>query len=353
MDSQSVKNTDSAEQKGYDAGKKVSGIKRHIAVDTQGLPHAIHVTTANVTDRAGALAMFDQRRDGLSLVQNVLVDGGYTGDPFAAGVQSLLGASVEVVKRNEMHTFVVLPKRWVVERSFAWLEKCRRLWKNCERKLNTSLQMVVLAFAALILKRLQTGSKRAPPPDQGDVRAVVPSAGTRPVRLRRGPGGHRRYRAESPLLCPGPAPQRRLLREGLSCRDHRGIPGRARFAFAFLGGVPQSILYDNTKLAVARILGDGRRKRTRAFTELQSHYLFEDRFGLPGKGNDKGKVEGLVGYVRRNFLVPVPSFESFDALNAYLERRCLERMDAQLRGHTETIGERMERDLDARCRCRQ
>ena len=159
MDSQSVKNTDSAEQKGYDAGKKVSGIKRHIAVDTQGLPHAIHVTTANVTDRAGALAMFDQRRDGLSLVQNVLVDGGYTGDPFAAGVQSLLGASVEVVKRNEMHTFVVLPKRWVVERSFAWLEKCRRLWKNCERKLNTSLQMVVLAFAALILKRLQTGSK--------------------------------------------------------------------------------------------------------------------------------------------------------------------------------------------------
>ena len=117
--------------------------------------------------------------------------------------------------------------------------------------------------------------------------------------------------------------------------------------------MPQSILYDNTKLAVARILGDGRRKRTRAFTELQSHYLFEDRFGLHGKGNDKGKVEGLVGYVRRNFLVPVPSFESFDALNAYLERRCLERMDAQLRGHTETIGERMERDLDARCRCRQ
>ena len=111
--------------------------------------------------------------------------------------------------------------------------------------------------------------------------------------------------------------------------------------------MPRSILYDNTKLAVAKILGDGRRQRTRAFTELQSHYLFEDRFGRPGKGNDKGKVEGLVGYARRNFLVPVPSFESFDALNAYLERRCLERTDAQLRGHTETIGQRMERDLDA------
>ena len=118
-------------------------------------------------------------------------------------------------------------------------------------------------------------------------------------------------------------------------------------AFAFLGGVPQSILYDNTRLAVVRILGDSRRQRTRAFTELQSHYLFEDRFGRPGKGNDKGKVEGLVGYMRRNFLVPVPSFESFDALNAHLEQRCLERMDAQLRGHTETIGQRMERDLDA------
>ena len=117
-------------------------------------------------------------------------------------------------------------------------------------------------------------------------------------------------------------------------------------AFAYLGGVPQSILYDNTRLAVAKILGDGRRKRTRAFTELQSHYLFEDRFGRPGKGNDKGKVEGLVGYVRRNFLVPIPSFANFEALNTYLEQRCLERMDAKLRGHSETIGQRMERDLE-------
>ena len=84
----------------------------------------------------------------------VPVDGGYAGKPFAVGVGSLLGATVEVVKRNELHTFTVLPKRRVVERSFAWPEKCRRLWKNCERKLNASLQMVVSAFAALILKRL-------------------------------------------------------------------------------------------------------------------------------------------------------------------------------------------------------
>ena len=118
-------------------------------------------------------------------------------------------------------------------------------------------------------------------------------------------------------------------------------------AFSFLGGVPQSIVYDNTKLAVAKILGDGRRKRTRVFSELQSHYLFDDRFGRPGKGNDKGKVEGSVGYVRRNYLVPIPSFESYEALNAYLEERCLERMEDRLRGHDETIGQRMERDLES------
>ena len=154
VDSQSVKNTDSAGNKGYDAGKKVSGIKRHVAVDSQGLPHAIHVTTADVTDRAGALAMFGRRRGDLNRVRNVMADGGYSGKPFAREVENLLGASVEVVKRNELHAFVVLPKRWVVERSFAWLEKCRQLWKNCEGKLNTSLQMAVLAFAVLILKRL-------------------------------------------------------------------------------------------------------------------------------------------------------------------------------------------------------
>ena len=118
-------------------------------------------------------------------------------------------------------------------------------------------------------------------------------------------------------------------------------------AFAFFGGVPRSMLYDNTRLAVARILGDGRRQRTRTFSELQSHYLFADRFGRPGKGNDKGKVEGLVGYARRNFLVPVPRVESFAALNAHLEARCRERQGARLRGHESSIGERMVRDLEA------
>lgn len=153
VDAQSVKNTDTAEQKGYDAGKKVSGIKRHLAVDTQGLPHAICVTTANVTDRQGALETFSRHKEKLSDVKNILLDGGYSGKNFANAVKDILGCNVEVVKRNELHTFKVIPKRWVVERSFAWLEKCRRLWKNCERKLNSSLHMIALAFSVLILKR--------------------------------------------------------------------------------------------------------------------------------------------------------------------------------------------------------
>ena len=118
-------------------------------------------------------------------------------------------------------------------------------------------------------------------------------------------------------------------------------------AFAFFDGVAQSVLYDNTKLAVARILGDGRRQRTRVFSELQSHYLFTDRFGRPGKGNDKGKVEGLVGYARRNFLVPVPVFADFEALNAHLLESCRKRLADRLRGHASTIGERLDRDLAA------
>ena len=117
-------------------------------------------------------------------------------------------------------------------------------------------------------------------------------------------------------------------------------------AFDFFGGVPKSIVYDNTKIAVARILGDGRRKRTRVFSELVSHYLFQDRFGRPGKGNDKGKVEGMVGYARRNFMVPMPRFASFDDLNAHLEEQCRKRMDDTLRGHSRTIGARFAADAE-------
>ena len=121
----------------------------------------------------------------------------------------------------------------------------------------------------------------------------------------------------------------------------RGLLRRPRAAFAFFGGVPHSILYDNTKIAVARILATAGGRARGVFSELQSHYLFADRFGRPGKGNDKGKVEGLVGYARRNFIVPVPQLASFEALNADLERL---RDAAGRRGcaaTNETIGERL------------
>jgi transposase len=115
-------------------------------------------------------------------------------------------------------------------------------------------------------------------------------------------------------------------------------------AFAYFGGVPTRILYDNTKIAVAKILGGEQRQRTRSFAELQSYYLFADKFGRPAKGNDKGKVEGLVGYARRNFMVPIPRANSWQDLNAHLEADCRKRRQRRLRGHTETIGERFERD---------
>ncbi|WP_425382123.1 IS5 family transposase [Spiroplasma endosymbiont of Melieria omissa] len=153
IDSQSVKNTDTTENKGYDAGKKISGIKRHIVVDSQGLPHAIYITTAEKTDRNSAIIMIENEKENLSAVQKIIVDAGYTGEKFASEIKTIINANVEIIKRNELHTFVVLPKRWIVERSFAWLEKYRRLWKNCERKLNTSLQMVVLSFISILLKR--------------------------------------------------------------------------------------------------------------------------------------------------------------------------------------------------------
>ncbi len=128
----------------------------HIGVDVLGLPHAIMITTANITDRSGAIEMVDYYCDvtnHLSLLQKLLADGAYTGENFANEIKRISGAEVEVVKRNELHTFAVLPKRWIVERSFAWLDKYRRLWKNCERKLQNSFQMISLAFIRLLLNR--------------------------------------------------------------------------------------------------------------------------------------------------------------------------------------------------------
>ena len=118
-------------------------------------------------------------------------------------------------------------------------------------------------------------------------------------------------------------------------------------AFAYFGGVPRAILYDNTKIAVKEITGDGERRPTEEFSRLQSHYLFGTKFGRPAKGNDKGNVEGLVGYARRNFMVPVPRAASWAELNAQLAEDCRQRRARRLWGHAETIGERFERDRES------
>lgn len=118
-------------------------------------------------------------------------------------------------------------------------------------------------------------------------------------------------------------------------------------AFAFFGGVPSSILYDNTSIAVARILSDGERRRTQVFDQLVSHYLFRDRFARVGKGNDKGNVEGLVKYTQRTILTPIPQAASWEALNEQIRARCLERRQDVVRGSTGTIGDRLAADLAA------
>ena len=97
--------------------------------------------------------MIKKYKANLKKVKNVLVDGAYTGEPFANSIKQSINATVEIVKRRDLHKFTTIPKRWVVERTFSWLEKCHRLWKNCERHLATSLAMVQLAFARLLVKR--------------------------------------------------------------------------------------------------------------------------------------------------------------------------------------------------------
>lgn len=132
---------------------KKSGVKLHIAVDVFGFPYAALVTTANVTDRDGAVLMF--KTDGFcpKAFKKALVDGSYTGHSFAETLFNLTCATVEVAKRSELHKFAVILKRWIVERSFGWLDKCRILWKNCQRYLESTLSLAKLAFLSILLKR--------------------------------------------------------------------------------------------------------------------------------------------------------------------------------------------------------
>lgn len=132
IDSQSVKTTEAGGPKGFDAGKKVKGRKRHILVDVLGLLVAVTVTTADVQDRDAAPALLRAGKAESERLENVLVDSAYTGDVIRrASAETEVG--VEVVKRPDVKRFVVVPKRWIVERSFGWLNRDRRLSKDYER----------------------------------------------------------------------------------------------------------------------------------------------------------------------------------------------------------------------------
>jgi len=122
--------------------------------------------------------------------------------------------------------------------------------------------------------------------------------------------------------------------------------GHAR-AFAFFGGVPERIAYDNTKTAVARIVGPRERVLTRDFLRLKSHYLFDSHFCLVRRPNEKGHVERLVDYARSNFLVPVPAVTSLEALNAHLAERCRQDQARSVRGKSGTVAAGLVEDRAA------
>jgi transposase len=140
---------------GYDAGKKVTGRKRHILVDTLGLLLSVAVHPADVQDRDGAALVLDKRTRALwPFILRIFADAGYQG-PRAALAAARSGSWViEVVKRTEAHKFVVLPKRWIVERTLAWISRNRRLMRDFERQARTVVAFVRLAMIKLMLRRL-------------------------------------------------------------------------------------------------------------------------------------------------------------------------------------------------------
>ncbi len=140
-------------QRGFDAGKKTKGRKQHIAVDTLGFILAVVVHSAGIQDRTGARAVLVRLFGIITRIQKIYVDGGYAGKVLARS-HAMFGGVVEVVKRNEAGKFVVLPKRWIVERTFAWLVNCRRLNRDYEINPRQSEAMIKLAMVHLLVKRL-------------------------------------------------------------------------------------------------------------------------------------------------------------------------------------------------------
>jgi putative transposase len=158
MDSQSVKSGKMvSREKGYDGGKHVKGRKRHIAVDILGLPLAIVVTSANTHDKRGGEKVVERIKRWLPKgVKKVYADGGYSGEPFRKIVKNVLGATLSIRKGigKKFKGFKPIPKRWVVERTFAWLGDYRRLDKDQERHSWNSLAMIRWASISMMLRRL-------------------------------------------------------------------------------------------------------------------------------------------------------------------------------------------------------
>jgi transposase len=139
-------------QRGYDAGKKIKGRKRHIAVDTQGNLLAAIVHSAGIQDRVAARAVAMRLFCQFDTITTIFVDGGYTG-AFIDWAKEMFGYTVKVVKRSDQKGFQVLPKRWIVERTFAWLNWSRRLSKDYELRPSSAETMILIAFAHLLLRR--------------------------------------------------------------------------------------------------------------------------------------------------------------------------------------------------------
>lgn len=140
---------------GYDAGKKVTGRKRHILVDTLGLLLSVAVHPASIQDRDGAALVLDVKTRALwPFIVKIFADAGYQGARAALAASSTGSWIIEVVKRTELHKFAVLPKRWIVERTLAWISRNRRLMRDYERYAQTVAAFIRLAMIRLMLRRL-------------------------------------------------------------------------------------------------------------------------------------------------------------------------------------------------------
>ena|SRR5580692_5446833 len=155
IDSQSVKSTETSDERGYDAGKKVNGRKRHILVDTIGLLLKVLVLPANIQDRDGAKRLLGDFFEEVKSprVKHIWADGGYSGS-LVEWARRMCRCTLEIVKRSDLHAFKVLPRRWVVERTFGWLGRSRRLSRDYERQAETGETMVYITMIRLMLRRL-------------------------------------------------------------------------------------------------------------------------------------------------------------------------------------------------------